>query len=158
MIVAGDGYGAKNQSTDSVAYTGARVIDIAKVRQTCQCHFYNRLFTPRWNHTLFQAMSELMVKLVWDDITVIYSDDLYGRKMLDTLEQELSAHYICVERAEAMSSHDRSIPDISTDGAVFVGTQGLGEWRSESNCILQSILITYILTMIELVNWQVEKV
>lgn len=68
-----------------------------------------------------------MVKLVWDDITVFYSDDSYGALMFQTLKRELSSHYICVDEAEAVSINNTNELKFNTKGAVFVGTFGVGE-------------------------------
>ena len=68
-----------------------------------------------------------MVKLVWDDITVFYSDDSYGALMLQALKEELSSHYICAEETRAVSHASLSSLQFDTNGAVFVGTYGVGK-------------------------------
>lgn len=66
----------------------------------------------------------------WDHVTIVYSDDLYGRESLAALERELSSQYICSESSLSVRLGDVSaITSITTNGVVYVGTSGAGAWQ-----------------------------
>ena len=73
-------------------------------------------------------MSMLMVELVWDFVTVVYSDDKLGMESYQSFEKFATKYYICVDKAISASSKlsIEIMASIQTVGVVYLGSEGVG--------------------------------
>jgi len=69
-----------------------------------------------------------MVKMNWDYVTVIYSDNVIGHKSLELFQNISHHHQICIDKSISITYNtELDSSDIVTVGVVLLGSEGVGK-------------------------------
>lgn len=69
-----------------------------------------------------------MAKLNWDYVTVVHSDDDFGRQSLQVYKRLQTKYFICSAETIPVGYANVSQVNVDTAGAVYIGSKGVGQY------------------------------